>query len=53
MKWSEIKALVSAHKHPATAPAPAVKGTAYKNRTRRRGGVTMIGIPNKIRKRLG
>ncbi|HUV66824.1 MAG TPA: hypothetical protein VMW24_23250 [Sedimentisphaerales bacterium] len=53
MRWSAILALVAAHKHEARAVAPAVEGTTYRSKTRRRGGVTMVGIPNKIRKRLG
>jgi hypothetical protein len=54
MKISEIFAMASAARAVRRRePVEHAIETTYRRKTRRRGGVTEVGIPNKIAKRMG
>jgi len=58
MKWTEIlmmaaQARTKRKARLAARRERAVPETTYRQKTRRHGGVTLVGIPNKIAKRMG
>ena len=58
MKLTEILALTTRIRGARAAKAEnawdaAVPETTYRRKTRRHGGVTFVGTPNKIAKRMG
>lgn len=56
MKWTEILMLAVQARSKRRLAHKTMRDsieTTYRQKTRRHGGVTLVGIPNKIAKRMG